>query len=69
MPAVREAVGRGYGELVELVRRSTGVDDETLQQFFAGGMLANVIAAIGADQVDAPWAATLVGDFIFRPAA
>jgi AcrR family transcriptional regulator len=69
VPAIRDAVRRGYERLVELVRAATGVDEEALQRFFAIGMLANVIAAIDADRLDAHWAKTLVGDLIFLPAA
>jgi AcrR family transcriptional regulator len=69
VPAIRAAVQQGFERLVEIVREATSADDEMLQTFFAGGMLANFIAAIGADRLDAPWATTLVGDFIFLPSS
>ena len=58
-PAVRDAVRRGYGELVELVQRVTGADDEELRGFFAMGMLLNVIDRLGAHELDEPWARAL----------
>lgn len=59
-PEIGISVRRTFAELVELVRAETGAGDERLQQFFAAGMLINVMTAIGADQVDEPWARALV---------
>lgn len=60
-PAVRDAVRRGFADLVDLVARESGAPDEEVRRFFATGMLLNVLAAIRADEVDAPWARTLLG--------
>lgn len=66
-PAVRDAARRGYGALYELVQGESGADDEALRAWFGTGMLMNVlaamdmIAAIDADEADAPWAVALIG--------
>ena len=57
--AVREAVQRGYARVIEYARGASGATDQQIQQFFAEGMLCHLIASIGADEVDAPWAKTL----------
>jgi AcrR family transcriptional regulator len=59
IPEVAEASRRMFARLYELVERETGADPERLQQFFAHGMLMNVMAAIGAQDDDGPWAQTL----------
>ena len=61
-PAIREAVRQGYKELVELVQHLSGAPDEEIQRFFAMGMLLNVIAAMGAHQLDESWAHALLTD-------
>ena len=66
-PAVRDAVRKGFERMVEFVRGATGVDDAALQEFFAIGMLANFIAAMGAERLRVRWARTLVGDLVFHP--
>jgi AcrR family transcriptional regulator len=59
MPEVAEASRRMFAHLFELVQRETGAEPEALQQFFAHGMLMNVMAAIGAQDDDGPWAQAL----------
>ena len=61
-PAIRAAVRRGYQGLVELVQHLSGCTDEEVQRFFAVGMLINVLAAMGAHQLDEPWAQALMTD-------
>jgi AcrR family transcriptional regulator len=61
VPEIREATRDGFRRLVELVQRESGLADEDVRRFFAEGMLLNVLAAIGADEVDAPWARLLLG--------
>jgi AcrR family transcriptional regulator len=58
-PAIRDAVRARYGDLVREVTRLTGADPEDVWRFFANGMLLNVIAAIGLDEIadTDPWAA------------
>jgi AcrR family transcriptional regulator len=59
-PRIRDAVRRGYAQLVDVVRRESGADDGELRDFFAMGMLMNVVAAMRADEVDEPWAKVLM---------
>jgi AcrR family transcriptional regulator len=58
-PAIRVAVRDGYRALVERVQGLSGAPDEEIQQFFAKGMLLNVVAAMGAHELDEPWTRTL----------
>lgn len=51
---------RGVARLVELIERESGADAETVQSFFAQGMLLNALAALGADEVDDHWAKVLL---------
>jgi AcrR family transcriptional regulator len=57
---VREAAQRGYGELVEFVERVSGEPPEAVWQFFATGMLINVIASMGLMRSPSPWAERLL---------
>jgi AcrR family transcriptional regulator len=59
MPEVAEASRRSFAKLVDLVERETGADPEAVQQFFAHGMLMNVMAAIGAQDAHGRWAEIL----------
>ncbi len=61
-PKVREAVRTGYQVLVEQVQLLSGAPDEEIQRFFAMGMLVNVVAAMGAHELDEPWAHALMTD-------
>lgn len=61
MPEVAEASRASFAELVALVERETGRDAESLQGFFAHGMLMNTMAAIGAPGRDERWARILTG--------
>jgi AcrR family transcriptional regulator len=58
-PTLRETARRGFERLVELVQGETGLDDAAVGSFFATGMLLNVMAALDAGSVDAPWAHVL----------
>jgi AcrR family transcriptional regulator len=60
-PLVRDAVRRCFAGLYELVERESGSGPDELRQWFAHGMLCNVMAAIDADQLDQPWARALAG--------
>ncbi len=59
-PAIRNVVAEGFGGLVRLVSALTGVEAEPLTNFFATGMLLNVLAMMG--QMDEPqaWAMRLI---------
>ncbi|HVP01661.1 MAG TPA: helix-turn-helix domain-containing protein [Solirubrobacteraceae bacterium] len=59
-PAIGDAVRRRYGLLVDMVRETTGAAEERVTAFFATGMLLTVIAAIGAHELDEPWARSLM---------
>jgi AcrR family transcriptional regulator len=58
--AIRAVVAEGFGALVRLAERLTGVDSARLSAFFAQGMLLNVLAMMG--QMDEPqaWAMRLI---------
>lgn len=58
-PAVREALRRGFKELLELLERETDATSAEVQSFFAKGMLCNVIAAMDIDGLDEHWAEVL----------
>jgi AcrR family transcriptional regulator len=58
-PDVREAVQRGFRRLVELVE-SKGVPQEKVTEFFARGMLINVVASMGLFSGEESWAKRLV---------
>jgi AcrR family transcriptional regulator len=59
---IREATARGFGRLVDFVETVSGADRVTVAQFFAKGMLMNVLAAMQYSLVTEPkgsWAARL----------
>jgi AcrR family transcriptional regulator len=59
---VRKAVQRGYGDLYEYAERVSGASDTEVRQFFAFGMLLNVMAAMDIPSLDAGWARRLTTD-------
>ncbi|MCW3041593.1 MAG: TetR/AcrR family transcriptional regulator [Solirubrobacterales bacterium] len=58
-PAIRAAMQEGFRRLHALIRAETGADDHEISGFFATGMLMNVLAAMGAFELDEPWATSL----------
>ena len=56
---VRAVVRAGFGRLVELVE-SKGVSAERVVEFFALGMLINVMIAMDLNTLDRPWAKRLI---------
>jgi AcrR family transcriptional regulator len=60
-PAIRDAVRRGYGELIELIQRLGGASGDELSAFVGKGMLMTVLAGMDAPSIDAPWARELCG--------
>ena len=58
-PEVRAALRRGFRMLFEMVNRESGAQPIEIQQFFARGMLCNVIAAMQIDDLDEHWAEVL----------
>jgi len=61
-PAVRAELRRGFQMLFEMVERESGASPLEIQQFFARGMLCNVIAATQMDEIDEHWAHVLSAD-------
>jgi AcrR family transcriptional regulator len=59
-PDVREAVRRGFRDLYVFVEAQSGVSPQQLSQFFAKGMLINVIAAMDLGSSQARWARQLI---------
>jgi AcrR family transcriptional regulator len=60
--AIRDAVRRGYGDLIELIQRLSGARGDELRAFVARGMLMTVLAGMDAPSIDAPWARELCGE-------
>jgi AcrR family transcriptional regulator len=58
-PVIQAVVRTGYARLVEYARSVSGASDAEVQRLFATGALCQLVVSIGAEQVDAPWAATL----------
>lgn len=58
---IRDAVRKGYGELVEQIQRLGGAEGDELRAFVAKGMLMAVLAGMDAPAIDAPWARELCG--------
>jgi AcrR family transcriptional regulator len=60
-PEIAAVVRDGYGDLVSYVERVAGdLPHGHISRFFAAGMLMNVIASMGLDDLSEPWAARLV---------
>jgi AcrR family transcriptional regulator len=59
-PDLCEVVRAGYGDLVSYVERVSGLPPEDVSRFFACGMLLNVVAAMGIQHSDEPWAGRLL---------
>ena len=60
-PEIREVVQAGYGDLVAYVERVAGPSTAEITQFFAMGMLLNVLAAMEQLNENAePWAQRLL---------
>jgi len=55
-----EIVRNGYGDLVTYVERVSGLEPAAIAQFFAGGMLMNVLASMGLQNPTEPWAVRLL---------
>jgi AcrR family transcriptional regulator len=66
-PDVRAVVSRRYGELWEWVERTAGASSEQVRDFFAKGMLLNVIAAIDLRGLNDPWVTECLGGMLLGP--
>lgn len=59
-PEVREAIRSGFGSLHLFVETVSGLDAERVAQWFAKGMLLNVVAAMDLWGSRDPWASRLL---------
>ncbi len=57
---VCEVVRNGFGDLVTYVERVSGETPECIAQFFANGMLMNVMASMHLSHPSEPWAIRLL---------
>jgi AcrR family transcriptional regulator len=59
-PDIRRVVREGFGDLVAYVRRVSGADWPELWQFFATGMLLNVLSSMQVNDNPEPWMSELL---------
>ena len=59
-PEIRKVARDGYGELVRFVEQASGESHARISQFFARGMLINVIAAMQVRNAGIDWADRLI---------
>src|SRR5689334_19161028 len=59
-PEIRAAVRAGYGDLIAYVKRVSDADGPVIWQFFATGMLLNVLATMHVNDNPEPWMTELL---------
>lgn len=59
LPLVRKAIHDCFSAVYDLVKRESNAGPEEIHAWFAHGMLCDVMAATGADQLDQEWAQVL----------
>ena len=59
-PEIREVVRKGYGDLFEYVERASGLPSDRVADFFAKGMLLNVVASMDLLNAEEGWAQRLL---------
>jgi AcrR family transcriptional regulator len=59
-PETREVVRAGYGDIVTYVERVSGLGQAPVSQWFAHGMLLNVVASMDLVNCEEAWAARLI---------
>jgi len=59
-PDIREVVRNGYGDIVSYVERVSGLPEEEVTQFFAVGMLMNVMASMDLWESPEAWSERLL---------
>src|SRR4051794_10510275 len=59
-PEIRAVVRNGYGDIVAYVERVSGLPEEDVTQFFAVGMLLNVLASMDLWESPEEWSARLL---------
>jgi AcrR family transcriptional regulator len=70
LPAVRETMRKSFATLYQVAAERTRATPDELKVWIAGGMLINVMTAIGGNEVNEPWAETLAdfeGECSFTP--
>jgi AcrR family transcriptional regulator len=69
VPEIKEALRRGYGEMVDFVKLRSRASDEQVQAFIAYGQLCQLIVTADLDRLEAPWAWTLTAGmrYVGRP--
>jgi len=55
-PKVREAAQKGMRRIWRMAAETSGLDAEDLRHWLSMGMLLNVVAALGLEQLDEQWA-------------
>jgi AcrR family transcriptional regulator len=60
VPEIRDAMRAGFKRLVEFVQQESGAEPEVIRDFFAHGMLLNVLVAMDAPAVGEDWVRTLL---------
>lgn len=59
-PEIRDVAREGYGELIRFAEEVSGLSGARISEFFARGMLINVIAAMGVRGAGIEWADRLI---------
>src|SRR6059058_5775962 len=59
-PEICEAVRNGFGDLVHYAERVSGLEPKRISDFFARGMLMNVLSSMGLTTPTEPWAQRLI---------
>jgi hypothetical protein len=59
-PEICEVVRNGYGDLVAYTQRVSGLPAEAIADFFAKGMLLNVLASMQVMDEPEPWTRLLL---------
>jgi hypothetical protein len=59
-PEIRVVAQRGMRKVWETAASASGASDEALRGWLAMGMLCNMVAALGIEELDEPWANQMV---------
>ena len=59
-PDIRLVAQRGMRKVWETAARASGASDEALRNWLAMGMLCNIVAALGIEELADPWAKQIV---------
>jgi AcrR family transcriptional regulator len=59
-PEIRLVAQRGMRKVWETAAGASGASDEELRKWVAMGMLCNMVAALGIEELDEPWAQQMV---------